>query len=876
MWVLVENLRGRMAFLHRMRRVWHRLELWWKHYEWFVFGGVLIATVVLGILGFRRHPLARAEGWSWSDILYRSLQLFVMESGAVARPVGLELDIARILAPVAGSYLLIRTLATVFRNQLQLINLRLFTKNHVIVCGLGRRGWAFVKGLTEQGWKVVVIEKDSDNSLVALCREHGAAVIVGDATKTDILRAAGITKARYLIAVTNGDETNITIQDNARQLRQGVSNGKLICILHILDPHVCQRLSWSVFVGQASDNLIVDFFSIYRTGTQHLLEEYPPFQQKQGRKAKPPCVLVVGAGSFAQGLIERLGRQWWLQKRPEIVPFKVLMVAAGASQVRSELLLRNRQLGRICDLRAYDFSPTSAAFQQGKFLFDENGNCEVTKAYVCAEEGADSVSGALALNEILESFPVEVVTVVEHGTSHTNLKTFAWLDRICGDGILPDCKVELIARALHKSFIAQSKDDGWTVETKPSMAEWDELDEEFKDSSRQAAGYAEPRLKMIGCQVVPLTDWDADLFRFTGPELEFLAEKEHERWVDEREAKGWTLGDRDLGRKKSPHLRPWSELEEGVREYDRRQVDILPEVLAGVDLQIDRVHYEMLAMRLHQGCLSGEPLLGESREDYGQYPWDKLGEASCNWYRDKADLIVKHLQTLCYRLDAPEEGDPKPSALSPEETDLLCDLMNPGGIGSGAMGIAFQRKAVDQLLNILQELGYELKEDPYEILARALHEQYLKDHGKRVEDLRKAGIEPPKDPLAVPWHELPKIRRDMSREAALHIPVKLAALGYGMKHVPSRALGTVKLDDDEIEVMARMEHERWFREQGGMGWTHAPGGEDAWRRTTPRMVPWPQLEDNLRKGYRDSVRIIPQILTNAGFEVYDLDAARRR
>jgi hypothetical protein len=869
----LRSMKERLALSRRARRVWLQVELWWKRYEWFVFAGVMIGTVVLGMWGFRNHPWAISKKWSFWDILYRSLQLFVMESGALDDPVGPQLQVARLLAPLASSYLVIRAMAAVFRGELQRIQLRLFTEDHVVVCGLGRRGWAFVKRLTEEGWKVVVVEKNAGNALISLCEELGANVIIGDATNQDILRQAGVVKAKYLIAVSEGDETNIAIQTAAAEIMKDAAGRVLTCILHVLDPNVCQRLSWDVFVRQRSNNLIVDFFSIYRTGSQRLLEEYPAFEEKGSTGGRVPSILVVGTGNFARELVERLGRQWWLMRRPETLPLNVVLVGEGASHVRKDLLIRHKQLAGVCNLMAYDFSLTSAQFHQGRFLFDEHGYCDIDRVYVCAEASGESMAAALALGEVLGSLPVPMVTVVEHESASPQVRIFPWLDRSCDSEMLPDCKVEIIARALHAAYVELSRKEGETPATKPSMVDWDRLPEEFKDSNRQAASYADPRMHEIGCQIVPLTDWDADLFRFTGPEVEFLAEKEHDRWVKEREAKGWKLGDRDDGRKRSPYMRPWSEISESVREYDRQQVRVLPRILASVDFEIVRVHYELLAMELHGICRGGGAVLGERRDDYSRYTWRELGKPSRDWYRNKADMIVRHLRTLCYTLVPSETVERSKVTLSEAESRLLWELLNDGRDFPEGRMPRDQLGAVAELLQVLRKLGFSLRKDRDEIVARALHDQYLQDQEARVRDLKRGGVPAGFNPSAIPWHELPENKRDSNREAARHIPVKLATIGYGMRCVPGQKVSPMRLSPAEIEVMARMEHDRWIDEQIGKGWSYAPGEKDVKRRTSPYLIPWTQLSEDVRDWDRKAVGTIPAILASVGCEIYPIDSA---
>ena len=64
---------------------------------------------------------------------------------------------------------------------------------------------------------------------------------------------------------------------------------------------------------------------------------------------------------------------------------------------------------------------------------------------------------------------------------------------------------------------------------------------------------------------------------------------EHGRWVVERLADGWKLSKtRDVAKKTSPYLVPWTELPEDIKERDRKAVRQIPELLAQVGCEIRR------------------------------------------------------------------------------------------------------------------------------------------------------------------------------------------------------------------------------------------------------------------------------------------------
>jgi hypothetical protein len=136
------------------------------------------------------------------------------------------------------------------------------------------------------------------------------------------------------------------------------------------------------------------------------------------------------------------------------------------------------------------------------------------------------------------------------------------------------------SRALHERWRADQ------IAAGNHAPAWAELDESRKESSRAHARDIAAKLRSIEYELAPLRDWDAASFTLTGPEIETLAIAEHDRWMRERLADGWTLGDKDVEQKKSPYLVPFEELPDDIAELDRMFVKEYPAILASVGLQI--------------------------------------------------------------------------------------------------------------------------------------------------------------------------------------------------------------------------------------------------------------------------------------------------
>lgn len=90
-------------------------------------------------------------------------------------------------------------------------------RDHFIVCGYGRMGTQIVLELEAEGMPVIVIENNPE-ALARLQRE-AKSFIDGDAASEDVLREAGIARARALISAVDSDERAVYVVLAARALK---------------------------------------------------------------------------------------------------------------------------------------------------------------------------------------------------------------------------------------------------------------------------------------------------------------------------------------------------------------------------------------------------------------------------------------------------------------------------------------------------------------------------------------------------------------------------------------------------------------------------------------------------------------------------------
>jgi hypothetical protein len=589
---------------HPGRRAW---ALWrgrgrraWEAARWLVIGGLFITALVLGWIGFDINAKALSQPGTFLDNLYRSLQLFIIHSGAVAQPVPWQLEVARFLAPAVAAGATLSAIVDLLGEQLATLRVR-FYSNHVVVCGLGRLGSLLARTLREAGYDVVGIESDAQSPAIARCREGGVVVLVGDGTDPAMLRKARAHRARYLFAVAGDDGRNANIAIGARELADGRSGSPLTCFVHVMDDKLNDVLR-QVGLARRGGGLRIEYFNVAELGAPTLLADYPAFDDQGNTPLGPPHIVVVGLGEMGTRLIVHAARRW--RSIPGTRGKKLRVTAVDLAADTRVALLNERlpRLSSVCELRPCQMDLDSAEFERADFLFGRHGKSDVTGVYVCVGDDAVGLSAALHLRHRLgdRNVPIVVRTTQEggvaalmggddRGETFGNLRVFGLLDLVCRPDVLLAGQNEAVARAIHKNYVSNRRREGQSVETNPSIVDWGQLPESLKESNREQASDIARKLEAIGCDIAPMTDWDAQTPAFTADEIELLARMEHDRWRKEREAAGWRLGAaRDESRKESPYLISYEDLPADVKEIDRSTVRAMPAFLAEVDFAVVR------------------------------------------------------------------------------------------------------------------------------------------------------------------------------------------------------------------------------------------------------------------------------------------------
>jgi voltage-gated potassium channel Kch len=593
----------------------------WQRYRWPIIGLVWAVALLLGYVGFARTTAAIRESHSPLDLWYLTLQLIPLNSGAMDSPVTWELDVARLLIPALAAYTVWQAAAALFREQFASVRLRRM-RGHVVICGLSRKGWLLAKGFLEQGQRVVVIENDEDNDLIEVCQSRGAEVVIGNATTHDVLRKAAVMRARHIVAVTADDGINVEIGLQVESLVSQMPQARdqdtpLTCTIHLVDPQLYELARTREMMVPQTSLFQLELFNVFDRAGQILWEEHQPKEP-----LAPGHLLVLGLGRLGTSLVVHAARDRYRQLKGTTGQRERLHVTVVDQQAELRcraLCLHYPQLARVCEL-----TPLQMNVNGPEFEAIAEGVCSAPPdaVYVCFDNDSLSLRTALAVHHGLRRVlgrPVPIVVrMAESGglsrlltpgdgsnAMFANIEVFSMLERTCNPRVILGGTHELLARANHEDYIQRAMARGETSATNPSMVAWEQLSDNMRRSNYAQAGYIDANLRSLGYVLAPLTDWDAEDFHFTEQEADYMAQLEHERYVTERRATGWSYapGPKDELRKTNPTLVAWKALPDVEREKDRDICRNLPTLLARAGFQI--VKPVVTSAKLAQTRLNG-------------------------------------------------------------------------------------------------------------------------------------------------------------------------------------------------------------------------------------------------------------------------------
>ena len=201
----------------------------WR-YRFIIPAALAVVTIASGMVGTYQY-LSRHPGYDNLSLLYMLLESFITAAGflvansgpfQVSETVPAAVYLGRITGLLFLSYAALLGFTLVFANRLKPLRVQMWNavdqlgsdegdSGHVLICGLGDKGYDLALDHLKRGNRVVGIDTDTTTSEGLEATEHGAILLDGDARLAHTLKRARLRMAKEVYINCGDDRTNAEV-----------------------------------------------------------------------------------------------------------------------------------------------------------------------------------------------------------------------------------------------------------------------------------------------------------------------------------------------------------------------------------------------------------------------------------------------------------------------------------------------------------------------------------------------------------------------------------------------------------------------------------------------------------------------------------------
>lgn len=187
---------------------------------------LMVAILMTGVIGYRN-----LSDLSWIDSIYMTVITVTTVGFTEVGPMSPEAKVFTVFLIIASVFIFAYAISVITeyilsRNSLEVLKKKKVKNkistlsNHVIICGFGRNGNQAAARLKAYKRPFVVVERHKD-----VIERHSDSILFveGDANEDEVLIAAGIERAQYIITTLPDDAANLFVVLSARQLNKNLN-----------------------------------------------------------------------------------------------------------------------------------------------------------------------------------------------------------------------------------------------------------------------------------------------------------------------------------------------------------------------------------------------------------------------------------------------------------------------------------------------------------------------------------------------------------------------------------------------------------------------------------------------------------------------------
>jgi len=552
--------------------------------EWWI---VVLLGLIAFVLAFRGFNLLFIETETYRsvpDLVYQSIKIFGMDfPDEYSSPLPWQLETARWLAPALVVYTAIKAILYLIRREIKSAFVKYY-RNHIIIVGLNDWSRQLVSDLLDHREKVVIVGEIAYERKLDPVERKGAILVEGDLSSKGFLRRIGAVRAKYFVFISENDEKNI---ENALTVHS-YPGKKARCRKQTLYTHVSDDFRLDEISGlrlledhqiqqTAGKNCELRIFSAYERASRIIFNKYSPdiFTRVTSPDGPPVRIAIIGSGSLAQSFILRVAR---LGHYANLRKTHVTLFQDGKAMLE-RLELSFRRIRDFIDIELVDTAPD--LFDGDKFG-RLNFEIPFSAVYLLCDNDVVATGILNKLSRIDSPERINVVVTVNNpdsllskrvsGRQFENivLHKFSVTDETFTSESLISETMDKLAKVVHDDYLSKLK----AIDpARESHRPWDLLPPDFKNQNREQADHILVKLRALGYDLGNSTS----TVMIPDEKVELLSQMEHKRWWAFMALNGWVNGEkRDDRMRRHTDLKPFAELPEETKQYDRNAVLNIP------------------------------------------------------------------------------------------------------------------------------------------------------------------------------------------------------------------------------------------------------------------------------------------------------------
>ncbi len=558
-----------------------------RNLEWWILGFLGAISFYLAYIGYAVMFADTGTERDTLDLIYHSIKLFGMDFvDGYASPLPWQLEVSRWLAPAVLIYTAFKALLHFIRRELKSVLIR-YSHDHIIVSSLSQRSRYLIADLLNRGEKVVVIASIDDPQRLDSIEREGAVIIEGDLNRKNFLNNIAARNARSFIFIDNDDDKNISSAISVyKYLSSWGKNRGQILYTHVSDDMKLEELKGLRLFeehsigGKQSAGCEIRIFSENERASRVIFNKYSPdiFTPVKSPSDPQVKVAIIGSGNLAQSVIIRFAR---LGHYANLKKSCVTLFHDNSIMV-SRLECNFKSIHNFVDLECID--EKLELFDSDRFE-KINSKTPFSAVYILCEDDkiSSDILNKLAKTEIEGKLNVILALQNPDGIlnkwysakhiENINLYKFNVIEETFTHESMLSEELDQMARIVHEDYLSKLKK---LDPVKTSHRPWEEITTDFKNQNREQADHlfikaralTSPSGEMVSPELI------------TPEMLELLAEVEHNRWWAHMALNGWLLAEkRDDHRKRHTDLKPYNQLTDEVKQYDRDAILNIPKLL---------------------------------------------------------------------------------------------------------------------------------------------------------------------------------------------------------------------------------------------------------------------------------------------------------